>query len=89
MKDEPIAHLGMCAYRRAYSVKDTIAEEVLKRYIPGVNVDAIADVEQNLTPLELLEKAIVAYGVDDYVRRGPDSEYGLATLEALRNLCRE
>ena len=49
----------------------------------------IADVEQNLTPLELLEKAIVAYGVDDYVRRGPDSEYGLATLEALRDLCRE
>ena len=89
LKDEPIAHLGMCAYRRAYSVKDTIAEEVLKRYIPGVNVDAIADVEQNLTPLELLEKAIVAYGVDDYVRRGPDSEYGVATLEALRNLCRE
>ena len=89
LKDDPIAYLGMCAYRRAFSLNDTIAEEVLKRYIPGVRVDAIADVEQNLAPLELLEKAIVAYGVDDYVRRGPDSEYGLATLEALRNLCRE
>ena len=88
LKDDPIAYLGMCAYRRAFSLKDTIAEEVLKRYT-GVTVDAIADVEQNLTPFELLEKAIVAYGVDDYVRRGPGSEYGLATLEALRDLCRE
>ena len=88
LKDDPIAYLGMCAYRRAFSLKDTIAEEVLKRYT-GVKGDVIADVEQNLTPIELLEKAIVAYGVDDYVRRRPDSEYGLATLEALRNLCRE
>ena len=89
LQDEPLAYLGMCAYRRAYSLKDTIAEEILRRCVPGVKFDAIADVEQNLTPLELLEKALVAYGVDDYVRRGPDSEYGLATLEALRDLCRE
>ena len=89
LKDEPLAYLGMCAYRRAYSLKDTIAEEILRRYVPGVKFDAIADVEQNLTPLELLEKSLVVYGVDDYVRRGPDSEYGLATLEALRDLCRE
>lgn len=89
LKDEPIAYLGMCAYRRAFSLKDTIAGEVLRRYVPGVNLDAVADVEQNLTPLELLEKAIVAYGVEDYVRRGANREYGLATLEALRDLCRE
>ena len=89
LKDEPIAYLGMCAYRRAFSLKDTIAGEVLLRYVPGVNLDAIVDVEQNLTPLELLEKAVVAYGVEDYVRRGTNREYGLATLEALRELCRE
>ena len=89
LKDEPIAYLGMCAYRRAFSLKDTVAEEVLKRHLPGVDVDTVEDVEQNLTPLELLERSLIAYGVDDYVRGSGDVEYGLATLEALRDLCRE
>jgi ATP-dependent exoDNAse (exonuclease V) beta subunit len=70
-------------------LKDTIAEEILRRYVPNVNFDLIDDVEQSLTPLELLEKAIVAYGVEDHVRKGTDGEYGIATLEALRDLCRE
>lgn len=89
LKEEPIAYLGMCAYRRAFSPKDTIAAEVLRRYVSGANLEAVADVEQNMTPLELLERAIVAYGVDDYVRSGLNREQGLATLEALRDLCRD
>ena len=89
LKDDPIAYLGMCAYRRAYSLKDTVAEEILRRYVSDVDFDANADVEQNLTPLELLEMALVSYGVDDYVRRSSNVEHGMATLEALRDLCRE
>lgn len=89
LKKDPIACLGMCAYRRAFSLKDTVAAEILRRYIPAVDLEAVEDAEQNMTPLELLERALVAYGVEDYVRSSLNHEQGLATLEALRDLCRE
>ena len=89
LKKDPIAYLGMCAYRVAFSLKDTAAAEILRRYVPGVDLEAFDDAEQNMTPLEMLERAIVAFGVEDYVRSGLNREQGLATLEALRDLCRE
>lgn len=89
LKKDPIAYLGMCAYRCAFSVRDTAAAEILRRYVQGVDLEAFVDAEQNMTPLEMLERAIVAFGVEDYVRSGLNREQGLATLEALRDLCRE
>lgn len=89
LKKDPIAYLGMCAYRRAFSLKDTAAAEILRRYVPGVDLEALEDAEQNMTSLEMLERAIIAFGIEDYVRSGLNREQGLATLEALRDLCRE
>jgi len=91
LRDDLIANLAMCAYRYVYSVNDTIAKAVLEAYRPDVKPDEIDDPNalEAYTPLELFEKAVADWRIDDYVRGTDAPERGLATIEALRQLYRD
>lgn len=91
LRDDLVANLAMSAYRYVYSIRDTIAKAVLETYRPGVNPNGIDDpnVLESYSPLELFEKAVVDWRIDDYVRGSDTPDRGLATIEALRQLYRD
>ena len=91
LREDLIANLAMCAYRCEYSLGDTVALAVMKAYRPDVTVKTIEDPNEleAYSPIELFEKAVADWKIGDYVRGSESSERGLATIEALRQLCRD
>ena len=91
LREDLIANLAMCAYRCEYSLGDTVALAVMKAYRPDVTVKTIEDPNEleAYSPIELFEKAAADWKIGDYVRGSESSERGLATIEALRQLCRD
>lgn len=90
LRDDLVANLALCAYRYVYS-HDVVAKAVLDAYRPDVAPTDICDptVLESYSPLELFEKAVVDWKIDDYARGSASPERELATIEALRQLCRE